>query len=85
MQRHPFVIDAAVILPEHLHCIWTLPQGDSDYSMRWRLIKSFFRGGVGMRCEERFRLQESIKRNRQSGSDDFGNTASEMSKIGDGM
>jgi putative transposase len=42
MQRHPFVIDAAVILPEHLHCIWTLPDGDSDYSMRWRLIKSFF-------------------------------------------
>jgi putative transposase len=42
MQRHPFEIDAAVILPEHLHFIWTLPEGDSDYSMRWRLIKTFF-------------------------------------------
>jgi REP element-mobilizing transposase RayT len=85
MQRHPFAIDAAVILPEHLHCIWTLPQGDSDYSLRWRLIKSFFRGGVGMKCVERFQLQENIRRNRQSGSVDFGNTVSEMSRIGDGM
>jgi putative transposase len=42
MQRHPFEIDAAVILPEHLHCIWTLLEGDADYSMRWRLIKSGF-------------------------------------------
>jgi putative transposase len=42
MTRHPFKIDAFVILPDHLHCIWTLPQGDSDYSMRWRLIKSSF-------------------------------------------
>jgi putative transposase len=41
-QRHPFEIDAAVILPEHFHCIWTLPEGDSDYSMRWRSIESFF-------------------------------------------
>ena len=27
---HPFVIDAVVVLPEHLHTIWTLPQGDMD-------------------------------------------------------
>ncbi|MBW4550383.1 MAG: transposase [Aphanocapsa sp. GSE-SYN-MK-11-07L] len=42
MQRYPFEIDAAVVLPEHLHCIWTLPAEDADYSMGWRLIKSFF-------------------------------------------
>jgi putative transposase len=41
-QRHSFEIDAVVILPEHLHCVWTLPEGDSNYSMRWRLIKTFF-------------------------------------------
>ena len=40
--KHPFKIDAMVVLPDHLHCIWTLPQGDSDFSMRWRLIKSCF-------------------------------------------
>jgi len=33
-QQLPFTIDAVVILPEHLHCIWTLPPGDSDYSTR---------------------------------------------------
>jgi len=41
-QKHPFTIDAIVILPEHLHCIWTLPQNDADYGMRWGLIKAGF-------------------------------------------
>ena len=40
--RHPFAIDAIVILPDHLHAIWTLPQGDADFATRWRLIKSAF-------------------------------------------
>lgn len=39
---HPFTVDAIVVLPEHLHCIWTLPEGDSDFSTRWRLIKAHF-------------------------------------------
>lgn len=42
MKSHPFKIDAAVILPDHLHCLWTLPEHDYDFSTRWRLIKSFF-------------------------------------------
>ena len=41
-QNHPFTIDAVVILPDHLHCIWTLPKDDFDFSTRWRLIKSYF-------------------------------------------
>lgn len=41
-QKHPFHIDAWVVLPEHLHCVLTLPDGDSDFSLRWRLIKSAF-------------------------------------------
>lgn len=36
---HPFHIDAWVLLPDHLHCIWTLPEGDADFSMRWSAIK----------------------------------------------
>ncbi len=40
--RWPFSIDAAVVLPDHLHMIWTLPPGDSDFSARWRLIKAAF-------------------------------------------
>ncbi len=40
--RHPFTVEAFVLLPDHLHCIWTLPENDSDFSMRWRQIKSYF-------------------------------------------
>ncbi len=40
--RHPFQIDAWVVLPDHLHCVWTLPPDDSNFSLRWRLIKSGF-------------------------------------------
>jgi putative transposase len=40
--RYPFKIDAIVILPEHLHCIWTLPSDDADYKTRWALIKAGF-------------------------------------------
>lgn len=32
---------AWALLPDHLHCLWTLPPGDSDYSTRWRLVKGF--------------------------------------------
>nr|WP_312741272.1 transposase [Candidatus Nitrospira neomarina] len=38
----PFTQDAWVYLPDHLHCLWTLPEGDSDYSKRWGLIKARF-------------------------------------------
>ena len=42
IRDHPFSIDAMVVLPDHLHCIWQLPPGDDDYSKRWRLIKARF-------------------------------------------
>jgi putative transposase len=41
-RHHPFVIDAIVVLPDHLHTVWTLPEGDADFSTRWRLIKTSF-------------------------------------------
>ena len=41
-QRHPFRIDAFVVLPDHLHAIWTLPQNDADFAKRWMLIKAGF-------------------------------------------
>ena len=44
--RHPFHIDAIVVLPDHLHCLLTLPAGDADYSTRWGLIKGTFSRGV---------------------------------------
>jgi putative transposase len=44
--RHPFTLDAIVVLPDHLHAIWTLPPGDADYAMRWRLVKAVFSRGI---------------------------------------
>jgi putative transposase len=41
-RNYPFEIDAFVVLPNHLHAIWTLPPGDADFSTRWRLLKTAF-------------------------------------------
>ncbi len=38
----PFEMTAVVLLPDHLHAVWTMPPGDTDYSARWRLIKTAF-------------------------------------------
>ncbi len=38
----PFKTEAIVVLPDHLHCIWTLPPEDADFSARWRKIKAIF-------------------------------------------
>ena len=40
-QKHPFTVNAMVVLPDHLHCLWTLPPEDADYPLRWRLIKTW--------------------------------------------
>ena len=40
--ERPFQINAWVVLPDHMHTIWTLPDGDSDFQTRWRLIKRRF-------------------------------------------
>ena len=44
--RQPFHIDVWVVLPDHLHCLWTLPPGDADYSRRWKAIKTAFAKAV---------------------------------------
>ena len=38
----PFALDAMVVLPDHIHAIWTLPPGDADYATRWSHIKGAF-------------------------------------------
>jgi len=47
MRDTPVHCDAMVILPDHLHAVWTLPPGDSGYSERWRKIKHWFTRMVG--------------------------------------
>ena len=45
-KTHPFQLEDIVILPDHLHFIMQLPQGDNDFSTRIRLIKSYFSRGI---------------------------------------
>lgn len=62
----PFDIDAWVLLPDHLHCIWTLPQGDANFSMRWSMIKRY----VSRQCGDAFGVKEissSRARRHESG------------------
>ncbi len=58
----PFHIDAWTVLPDYMHCVWTLPEGDSDFPGRWHTIKAAFskslpateaRSGVMIRRGER--------------------------------
>jgi putative transposase len=43
-RERPFDTLAIVLLPDHLHCVWSLPGGDADYSSRWKAIKDRFTG-----------------------------------------
>ena len=62
-QRHPFRMDAVVVLPDHLHCIWTLPSGDTDYSNRWNQLKGSFSRSI----ERQERISPSRQRRRERG------------------
>jgi len=66
-ENHPFNVNAWVLLPDHLHCVWTLPDDDSDFSIRWKLIKQY----VSRDCQSEFKLQVSLsaaKRKRRESS-----------------
>jgi putative transposase len=45
-ERYPFETIGISVLPDHLHAVWSLPQGDADFSVRWSLIKSGFSRGL---------------------------------------
>lgn len=64
--KYPFSIDAWVLMPDHLHCIWRLPEGDGDYSKRWSLIKR----SVSITCADSYKKQKwlngSKKKHRES-------------------
>jgi putative transposase len=62
-QAHPFEVVAWVVLPEHMHAIWSLPPGDSDYSMRWNQIK----GGFSRRIPKGDRVSKSRIGKRERG------------------
>ncbi len=60
-QQHPFTIDAWVLLPDHMHCLWTLPESDADYSRRWGMIKA----GFTKRVKPLFQRDAWVGRSRQ--------------------
>ena len=47
-RRRPFEIEAEVILPDHVHMLWTMPTGDADYATRIRLVKTSFTKSLGL-------------------------------------
>lgn len=57
----PFTIDAWVLLPDHLHCIWVLPEDDANFSSRWAIIKRH----VSKRCRNRQDLVSPISDSRK--------------------
>ena len=59
--RYDFQIDAWVLLPDHLHCIWTLPDGDADFSTRWSRIKRH----VTQVCGHRIARQDWMTRSKR--------------------
>ncbi|MFM5136948.1 REP-associated tyrosine transposase [Aeromonas rivipollensis] len=61
-KQHPFEIIAMVAMPDHLHTIWRLPPDDSDYSIRWALIKAGFSRALPK--TERIRESRIAKRER---------------------
>jgi putative transposase len=56
LKHYPFHIDAFVVLPDHIHAVWTLPTDDTDFSTRWRMIKSRFARSIPQQ-ESRTRVQ----------------------------
>lgn len=60
-QTLPFRIEAWVLLPDHLHTIWTLPEDDHNYSARWAIIKR----EVSKRSNKQFDNPEKISNSRQ--------------------
>ena len=63
--NYPFEIEAFVLLPDHLHCIWRMPDNDADFSMRWSLIKR----KVSQQCRECLnqRVNSSTAKRRELG------------------
>jgi putative transposase len=61
--KHSFQMEAVAVLPDHLHCIWTLPPGDTDFSMRWNLLKGNFSRAI----ERGERITQSRAKRRERG------------------
>jgi putative transposase len=60
-RRHPFETVAICILPDHVHALWALPEHDTDFAMRWSLIKSGFSRGIDARARSMSKVAKREK------------------------
>jgi REP-associated tyrosine transposase len=65
-ERYPFAVDAWVLLPDHLHCIWTLPEADNDFSVRWNGIKRRFTIAAKQRLHHPEWMNASRRKHREA-------------------
>lgn len=65
-KKHSFKIEAWVLLPDHIHCIWTLPRDDFDFSKRWGLIKAKFSKRVKDLFYREAWLNDSKRKHREA-------------------
>jgi putative transposase len=64
--RYPVRVIATVLLPDHLHTLWTLPAGDQRYSFRWQWIKrEFTRGWLALGGREQARTSARVTERRR--------------------
>jgi len=63
MRKHPMDIEGIVILPDHLHCLWRLPERDNDFSIRWSKIKRYF--SLSAAGVEQGQVSETRRRKRE--------------------
>ena len=66
-EKYPFQLVACCLLPEHLHCIWTLPEHDADYSIRWQGIKGLFSREYKKKMNLETEITDSLKKKREAG------------------
>ena len=63
MDKNPFQVESIVVLPDHIHCIWTLPRDDHDFSKRWKGIKYRFSSNY----KSSFATSDSMKKKKEKG------------------
>jgi putative transposase len=65
-KRFPFTTIAVCLMPDHLHCIWTLPEGDSNYSVRWKEIKRLYTKGFLQKIGTDQKVNESRQKRKEA-------------------
>lgn len=65
-EKRPFTIEGFVLLPDHIHTIWRLPEGDNDFPTRWQIIKSLFTRNYQRAIQPQTSISKSkIQKNEQ--------------------